>query len=252
MPYAVLEAMNAGRTLVIAPPMLEDVAKTYDGEPALILGSSGSTGVPKLAIIPWSAVQARIDMAIAAFGPERLAHVGYAGSQRPTIGVLSPVLAAIQLGGQVSVMDLVHLGWGEAQGCTMVLSYNSRLDQVQGTVEGLTDVLCVGQTLTEAQRQAIATHTPGAQVRTWYGSTEAGSIALSEGSIVDDLVGQPFPQVDVRITDGIVEVKSPGLAVGYVGADMPLSDGWYSMGDRGWLDTTGLHVEPRLVSKRSR
>lgn len=94
---------------------------------------------------------------------------------------------------------------------------------------------------------AIAAACPNAEVRVFYGSTEAGSVAALEHR---DLVakpgscGVPGPFTEVRIDEeGELCVRGPLLFDGYLGDPAAtagaLRDGWYHTGDRAERDDQG-------------
>ena len=101
--------------------------------------------------------------------------------------------------------------------------------------------------------EAIAAALPQAQIRIFYGSTEAGSVAMLEHADVrrkPGTCGVPGPSVSVRTSpDGELWVRSPVLFDGYFddpGATAEaLVDGWYRTGDLvdvdgdGYLTVTG-------------
>lgn len=91
-----------------------------------------------------------------------------------------------------------------------------------------------------------------------YGSTEASLVAQAPASLlqaVPDAAGYVLPDVEVRICDaqgrvvdhgveGVVQLRSPVLADGYVGdaaaTAAAFHDGWFSPGDLGVLRQDGL------------
>ena len=94
---------------------------------------------------------------------------------------------------------------------------------------------------------AIAGALPGAHIRVFYGSTEAGGVAALDH---DDLrwkpgsVGTPAPWAEVRVDQtGELRVRSPLLFDGYFddpGATKDaLADGWYRTGDLAEIDADG-------------
>jgi acyl-CoA synthetase (AMP-forming)/AMP-acid ligase II len=96
--------------------------------------------------------------------------------------------------------------------------------------------------------EAMAELLPGAQLRVFYGSTEAGTVtclAQADMARKPGSCGVPAPGVEVRLADsGEVEVRSTTLFDGYL--DDPaataaaLVEGWYRTGDLGELDDEGF------------
>jgi acyl-CoA synthetase (AMP-forming)/AMP-acid ligase II len=95
--------------------------------------------------------------------------------------------------------------------------------------------------------RAIADALPGAQVRVFYGSTEAGGVTVLEHADVEAKPGScgvPGPLVKVRVDEtGRLWVRGPLLFDGYL--DDPaatqgaLVDGWYDTGDLVDVDDDG-------------
>lgn len=95
--------------------------------------------------------------------------------------------------------------------------------------------------------RAMGAALPGAQVRVFYGSTEAGSVTVLEHADRERKPGScgvPGPLVSVR-TDaaGQLLVRSPLLFDGYledpVATDEAFVDGWYATGDLAEVDDEG-------------
>jgi acyl-CoA synthetase (AMP-forming)/AMP-acid ligase II len=96
--------------------------------------------------------------------------------------------------------------------------------------------------------RAIAAAIPEAQVRVFYGSTEAGSVTVLEHADIERKPGScgvPGPLVTVR-TDrgGQLLVRGPLLFDGYLddpdATDAALVDGWYATGDLATVDDEGF------------
>jgi acyl-CoA synthetase (AMP-forming)/AMP-acid ligase II len=95
--------------------------------------------------------------------------------------------------------------------------------------------------------RAIAETLPGAQVRVFYGSTEAGGVSVLEHADLEAKPGScgvPGPLVKVRVDGaGRLWVRGPLLFDGYLD-DPPatreaLRDGWYDTGDLADADADG-------------
>lgn len=83
----------------------------------------------------------------------------------------------------------------------------------------------------------------GVNVKQSYGATELSGISLVHRD--DDLnvesVGVPLPNTELKITtEGEVLIKSPGTFLGYYKEiDDCVIDGWFSLGDGGYIDGNG-------------
>jgi acyl-CoA synthetase (AMP-forming)/AMP-acid ligase II len=95
--------------------------------------------------------------------------------------------------------------------------------------------------------EAVMDAAPAAQVRVFYGSTEAGSVAsLTHADIrrKPGSCGQPAPFAEVDVDDGELVVRGPLLFDGYFddpGATAAALDrGWYRTGDLAEIDADGF------------
>jgi fatty-acyl-CoA synthase len=103
-----------------------------------------------------------------------------------------------------------------------------------------------------------------------YGSTELGPMASmnddpDEGAIVRGEFGRPLPLVELRSIDddgtplppggtGEIQVRGPAVTAGYWRRDgdgqARTGDGWFSIGDVGFIDESGfVHITGRLVDR---
>ncbi|MGI5191129.1 AMP-binding protein [Promicromonospora sp. CA-289599] len=94
----------------------------------------------------------------------------------------------------------------------------------------------------------------GVRVIAYYGAAELSFVAVDDGSGL-----RAFPGVDIDVRDGELWVRSPYVALGYLGAGGPLRiDGdWATVGDLAELDTgldpgTGPENETRTLRLRGR
>ena len=96
--------------------------------------------------------------------------------------------------------------------------------------------------------RAISAALPGAQVRVFYGSTEAGSVSVLEHAYTERKPGScgvPGPLVSARTdTTGQLLVRGPLLFDGYlddpVATDAAFTDGWFATGDLADVDGDGF------------
>ena len=86
----------------------------------------------------------------------------------------------------------------------------------------------------------------GINLKQLYGSTETAVFVClqPDGQARSDTVGVPIAGVELRLADGEVLVRSPGLMTGYyrnpeATAEAITLDGWYRTGDAGVLDAAG-------------
>ncbi|MDD4492809.1 MAG: class I adenylate-forming enzyme family protein [Eubacteriales bacterium] len=84
----------------------------------------------------------------------------------------------------------------------------------------------------------------GKTIQQEYGSSESGTIAINLSSDKENLlsVGQPLKNVQVKISkdhNGLILVKSKGIALGYLDQSFVYQNGWYNTGDIGIIDENG-------------
>lgn len=95
-----------------------------------------------------------------------------------------------------------------------------------------------------------AAESRGIRVVSYYGAAELSFVAVDDGSGL-----RHFPGVDIDVRDGELWVRSPYVALGYLGAGGPLrTDGeWATVGDLAELDPhSGADTETRTLRLRGR
>ncbi|MCH9674969.1 MAG: AMP-binding protein, partial [Gammaproteobacteria bacterium] len=86
----------------------------------------------------------------------------------------------------------------------------------------------------------------GINLKQLYGQTESSAYCTvqRDGDVRLDTVGPACPDVEIRITDGEIQYKSPGTFIGYyknedATAETITTDGWIKTGDAGIIDDNG-------------
>ena len=95
----------------------------------------------------------------------------------------------------------------------------------------------VGGGALDSELHKLATES-GINVVTTYGMTE------TSGGVVYN--GIPLEGVDIDIRDGLIAIKAPQVALGYLNSDFPLHDGWFITKDRGEIKDGKLFVFGRV------
>jgi long-chain acyl-CoA synthetase len=87
-------------------------------------------------------------------------------------------------------------------------------------------------------------HALGLNLKNIYGSTEASLVTIPRSTDFKyDSVGTPIEGCEVKIVDGEILVKNPGLFLGYYknpeATAEKIRNGWYHTGDSGFFDEEG-------------
>ena len=200
---------------------------------AVIIGTSGSTGVPKGVELSAAALRhsarASLDRVGARPGERWLCclpvtHVaGLAVLVRSLTGGTEPVLAERADGPTVAAAGCAHV--------SLVPTQLRRLLQEPGTpLAGFSSVL-LGGAAAPAGLLTAARHA-GVPVVTTYGMTETCGGCVYDGIPLDGV------RAEVR-DDGRIWISGPVLFSGYLGGPRAPADGWFRTGDLGMLDAAG-------------
>lgn len=225
---------------------------------AVVVQTSGSSGVPKAVALSASALRASAEATHDALGGDGqwlVALPGHliSGLQMLVRGIVAGVAPAF-LDGPFDPAELLARAEAMPHQCRYVslvpVQLSRLLDLAEAdpvaaeTLRGFDAILVGGQAIPAALR--LRADALGARLRRSYGMTET-----SGGCVYD---GLPIGGTRVRVLDGEVQLAGPSLALGYVGdpdltASRFVTDGgtrWYRTGDAGELDGGALRVTGRL------
>lgn len=243
------------------------------GSPFLIGLTSGTTSVPKAFTRSRRSWQESFDASIEFFGLRQddvtlaagplaaslnlyaLAECLYAGSEFQTLEQfdVGDVHAAITHD-HVTRLVLVP---------TMLRMLSER--GLTGCVDasGIRSIICAGSKLDARTLEAARRWAPNATIYEYYGASElsfvsgAGLGAGRPPAVGSTCIGRPFPGAEVSIRDdagrpvpdggyGNICVRSGMVSDGYLWGDdgqaLRCFDGWYTVGDQGYLGPDGLHI----------
>lgn len=224
----------AGASRVIGTDGRTELDSGWPTEPgdAIVVATSGTTGVPKFAVLDHAAVAASADITSAAIDVDTAADGWLCCLPVAHIGGLSVVTRALHTGTPLTVLERFdpELALEAARsGSTLVSLVVAALARVDPAAFR---VILLGGSAIPADRPANAVAT--------YGMTETGS-----GVVYD---GRALEGVHLRIDDGEILLRSPTLLRCYRdGTDPKDRDGWYRTGDAGSLSASGeLSVTGRI------
>ncbi|MDQ1058749.1 long-chain acyl-CoA synthetase [Arthrobacter globiformis] len=247
-----------------------------DGDPAasfLIGLTSGTTSVPKAFTRSRSSWQQSFKASMEFFGLSQqdktlapgplaaslnlyaLAECLYAGSEFHTlesfdVGDVHAAIAHDGITRLVLVPTMLRL-----------LSERGLLGCVDAS--GVRTIICAGSKLDARTLEAARRWAPHATIFEYYGASElsfvsgAGLAAGEPFAAGSTAIGRPFPGVEVRILDdagaevpdgaaGNISVQSGMVSNGYLWGDdgqaLRCFDGWFTVGDQGYLSGGVLHI----------
>jgi O-succinylbenzoic acid--CoA ligase len=233
--------------------------------PAVIIGTSGTTGRTKGAVLTWGAITASAEAwnwflppAAGWLSSLSIAHVGGLGIvwRAALAGVPVVVPGSADLVAQIATPGVSHVSLVAAQLARL-------LDETENAPppEGLRAVLLGGGPIPPGLvLRALAAGWP---VVPTYGMTETASgvtaLPTAEAAARPVSAGRPLAGTKIRIAEvspdgvGEIEVRGPSMFTGYYGksaesAAALASDGWFRTGDLGSLDAEGyLTVSDRRL-----
>ena len=267
----------SGKKLAFDPPSVAvpladqiDVPnRSLDGLEAFaarILTTSGTTGVPKAVLWDSAMIAARVAQAGATGGIDGATNLFPQLGFPTTAGFRYP-LAVWQIGGCVLLpaTESDNEDFRSAvERSTLIVTSPFRLRAILHSVatgaEGKENrtLKLFGGRLPKMMRDQAVDRISG-KVVVSYGSTETGSVATGDSSLIErhpGAVGFVLPGVTVQVvgpageplpagTEGVVRIRSDVMSFGYAGpaqpgVPSPFSEGWFHPGDLGVLFEDGM------------
>ena len=257
-----------------APVAPEIPGPAGEEDPAVILFTSGSTGMPKAVELPFRSVVANQQNVLARSG--QLPHLIPADGPQPVnlistplfhIGAFATLITQTVTGGRIvfntgrfdpaQVLALIETERVERWGAVPTMA--ARLLEDPGfdshDLSSLRSFPLGGAPVPPVLLEKLGRRLPQLRsrgmVNTW-GMTEGGGFfTLAANADLErhpSTVGRPLPTVELKIDDGEIVVRSPTVMLGYAGNDSsPMdSDGWLRTGDLGHINDEGyLFIDGR-------
>ena len=201
---------------------------TLESDDALVIATSGSTGIPKGVVHTHASLAHHARMASRRLSLSANDH-WWLCLPIAHIGGFGVVVRAAHTGAQLTVnahVDDQSIAAAREAGATHTSVVPTHV--VRHDLRDWKLVLVGGQRAGQLPTNAIAT----------YGLTETG------GGVVYD--GMPLDDVEVRVVDGEVLLRTPSMARTYRHAPLPLDDSWLATGDLGVLEPTSSDARDRL------
>jgi acyl-CoA synthetase (AMP-forming)/AMP-acid ligase II len=268
-----LGALRAGAAVTPISPLYTEreaapqlaVTRADDGV-ALLLSSSGTTGLPKIVQLTHRAAIASICQFATAFPYREGERVLGLAPFFHIMGLSCVLLHALSSGATVVTMarfDLEEmLRKIEEHRISQILVPPPVLGSLAAhplvdryDLSSLEVVACGGAPASAELERAVEERL-GCLVAQGYGMTEAGPMIACSGVrpavVRHGSVGRVMPLTEVQIVDGEVWVRGPGLMTGYLGDPAATAatidaDGWLHTGDLGHFDDDGfLYLTDRL------
>ncbi|CAN7225997.1 AMP-binding protein [Microbacterium foliorum] len=259
---ALARALDGGPALGFG--MLGDAPRSVPDGTAVVIATSGSSGVPKRVALSGEALRASVEATAARVGGGRwllALPAGYVAGLQVLVRSLTAGTHPVALGGRFSpesfadaTLSMLRPSGGSAaipelytslvpaQLSTLLDAADDR--PVRAALQAYRAILVGGQSLPEPLRERAADL--GVRLVRTYGSTETCG-----GCVYD---GVPLDTVAVRTVDGELRIAGPMLADGYLGDGELTAKNfsrdehgirWYHTGDLGLFDDGVVRVHGR-------
>jgi acyl-coenzyme A synthetase/AMP-(fatty) acid ligase len=227
-----------------------------DGAPALMLQSSGTTGLPKIVRRPATTVDAAASMIAETRciteSDEILSCVPLAHSYGIEHGLLAPILVGatvhIAHGFEMSTIarELTARRITVFPAVPTIVEMLTQFDDLPSRLGGLRLIYSAGGPLPVSLNEKFVRRF-GLRVGQIYGASEIGSVTFSDPDREDfdpGSVGRSMGGVEMKSdADGQLLVKAPSQMAGYVGEKSPFtSDGFFPTGDLARVDANNENI----------
>ncbi|RKR30353.1 acyl-CoA synthetase (AMP-forming)/AMP-acid ligase II [Arthrobacter oryzae] len=257
-------------------PVLTRGTDLVDGPPeaSFLIGlTSGTTSVPKAFTRSRRSWQESFDASIEFFGLTQADKTLAPGPLAASLNLYA-LAECLYAGAEFHTLDHFDVGAAHAavshDGITRLVLVPTTLRLLSerglaGGVDasGISSIICAGSKLDARTLEAARRWAPNATIFEYYGASELSFVSgagLRPGEAAEPGgtgIGKPFPGVDIRILDdrgaelpdggdGNICVRSGMVSNGYLWGDdgeaLRCFDGWYTVGDQGYLSDGTLHM----------
>jgi long-chain acyl-CoA synthetase len=251
-------------------------AELEDGDPSstfLVGLTSGTTSVPKAFIRSRRSWQVSFDASIEFFGLSQDDRTLAPGPLSASLNLYA-LSECLYAGSAFHTLETFDVGAAHAaishDGITRLVLAPTALRLLSerglaGDVDasGIRSIICAGSKLDARTLEAARRWAPRAAIFEYYGASELSFVSgtrLAAGEPLDaggTGIGLPFPGVELNILDdvgrplpdgehGNISVRSGMVSNGYLWGDdgqaLRCLDGWYTVGDQGFLENGTLHI----------
>jgi acyl-CoA synthetase (AMP-forming)/AMP-acid ligase II len=264
---------GAGSRAGPVPDLGRELADGPPDSPFLIGLTSGTTSVPKAFTRSRRSWQRSFDASIEFFGLTREDRTLAPGPLAASLNLYA-LAECLYAGAEFHTLEKFDVGDAHAavshDGITRLVLVPTMLRLLSergltGGVDasGLRSIICAGSKLDARTLEAARRWAPNATIFEYYGASELSFVSgagLRPG-VAAELggtgIGEPFPGVELRILDdagtelpdgrdGNICVRSGMVSDGYLWGDdgqaLRCFDGWFTVGDQGYLSGGTLHM----------
>ncbi len=242
-----VEAVSARDAFCVAPePLPRDCTASA---PDFLTLTGGSTGAPKAILRSQASWIASFELHARLFDLPQLGSTAILGSLGHSLSLFA-VLEGLHLGLDVHVLTALPAArQRDSLSANQIRVLYATPTQLRllahntlAPIPSLSLLFCGGGTLDAHTQDALQGLFPNAEIHRFYGAAETSFVTMADRTTPAGSVGKPYADVDVRLLDGALWVRSPYLFTGYIPpntAPPEMRDGFLNTGDLARADAEG-------------